>query len=481
MLGHIAAGALALVFAAAALAKLVDRAGTRTAVVAFGVPERLAGPAGLLVPMAELAVAILLVAPGAHVAGGVGALVLLGVLSGAITLSLARGRAPECNCFGQLHSAPASWRTLVRNLVLAGLGVLTLTAPRFDPSATAILLAVAVAGVLAAFAGGTAAFIALTRSHGRLLLRLDAIEQGLAAAGIELEDVELAEPRPGLTPGTPAPAFTALDETGASVSLADLLAPALPLLVAFTSPDCGPCRALLPRLATWQQEHAGRLTVAMATEGDLVVAAAEAQAHGLERVLADDDLKLYGLFEASGTPSAVMIGPDATIASFVATGADAIEALVADALADAPEHEQQGLPLGAPAPTLQLRGLDGQDIALAGDDGLATLLLFWNPSCGFCGSMRDDLLAWERDPPAGAPRLVVVSSGEEDATRADGFAGVVALDPEMAAASKFGAAGTPMAVLVDEAGRIASPVAAGAAAVLELAGPREALSGRSAR
>jgi len=38
------------------------------------------------------------------------------------------------------------------------------------------------------------------------------------------------------------------------------------------------------------------------------------------------------------------------------------------------------------------------------------------------------------------------------------------------AGQAFGASGTPMAVLVDAEGRIASPVVAGAAAVLALAG-----------
>ena len=50
-------------------------------------------------------------------------LVLSLVFSVAIALSLARGRAPECHCFGQLHSAPAGPMTLARNAVLAALAV----------------------------------------------------------------------------------------------------------------------------------------------------------------------------------------------------------------------------------------------------------------------------------------------------------------------------------------------------------------------
>jgi hypothetical protein len=36
-----------------------------------------------------------------------------------ISVNLARGRTPDCHCFGQLHSAPAGWKTLARNRVLA--------------------------------------------------------------------------------------------------------------------------------------------------------------------------------------------------------------------------------------------------------------------------------------------------------------------------------------------------------------------------
>lgn len=98
-----------------------------------------------------------------------------------------------------------------------------------------------------------------------------------------------------------------------------------------------------------------------------------------------------------------------------------------------------------------------------------TLLLFWNPECGFCRQMHDRLLAWEATANGGSPRLVVVSSGNTERTRADGFRSTVLLDQEFAAGDAFGANGTPMAMMIDGDGRIASRVVAGADAVLELA------------
>ena len=101
-----------------------------------------------------------------------------------------------------------------------------------------------------------------------------------------------------------------------------------------------------------------------------------------------------------------------------------------------------------------------------------TLVLFWSPDCGFCSSMRDELLEWERDRPATAPRLLVVSSGDEEATRAEGFDSTVVLDLDFEVGSAFGAEGTPMAVLLDREGRVASPLTGGAEGVFALAGGR---------
>src|SRR5579859_1413558 len=110
---------LALVFLVAGLAKLADLAGSRQALRDFGVPARLATPLGLLLPLAELAVAVAFIPTASAWWGALGALVLLLLFVGGISYNLARGRHPDCHCFGQLHSAPAGWPTLVRNLVLA--------------------------------------------------------------------------------------------------------------------------------------------------------------------------------------------------------------------------------------------------------------------------------------------------------------------------------------------------------------------------
>ena len=110
---------LSLVFVVAGVAKLADRAGSRRAVTDFGAPAVLAAPLAILVPLAELAVAALLIPASTAFWGALGALSLLLLFILGIAANLARGRRPDCHCFGQLHSAPAGWSTLARNGLLA--------------------------------------------------------------------------------------------------------------------------------------------------------------------------------------------------------------------------------------------------------------------------------------------------------------------------------------------------------------------------
>jgi hypothetical protein len=65
--------------------------------------------------MAELTCAGALVPGSAATWGGAGALALLAIFIFGIAVNMARGRRPDCHCFGQIHSAPVGWTTLVRN------------------------------------------------------------------------------------------------------------------------------------------------------------------------------------------------------------------------------------------------------------------------------------------------------------------------------------------------------------------------------
>jgi peroxiredoxin len=126
--------------------------------------------------------------------------------------------------------------------------------------------------------------------------------------------------------------------------------------------------------------------------------------------------------------------------------------------------------VGEEAPAVKLPDLEGNTVELADFRGEETLVLFWNPGCGFCQQMLPDLKEWEATSPEGAPRLLVVSAGSEEANRGMGLASPVLLDQQFATGRAFGASGTPSAVLVDSESKVASDVAVGAPAVWELAG-----------
>lgn len=115
-----AALALAVILVVAAGAKLARRGDTGRELESLGLiaPEVLAW----LVPVAELAVALLLVV--VPVWGGMAAFALLVAFTTVLVRVLRSGRTVSCNCFGALSSRPISPTTLLRNLALLALALI---------------------------------------------------------------------------------------------------------------------------------------------------------------------------------------------------------------------------------------------------------------------------------------------------------------------------------------------------------------------
>jgi peroxiredoxin/uncharacterized membrane protein YphA (DoxX/SURF4 family) len=476
------------VFGLAAVTKLADLAGSRTALEGFGLPKRLAAPVGIALPFVELAIALLLLPVFTSWWGAVAGLILLLAFIAGIGYTLSQGRTPDCHCFGQVYSEPVGKPTLVRNGILAALAaVLVLRGPDgqgaslmgwLDDVSTTDRVILGLVLLALAMAGGLAwLLLQLLQQNGRLLVRIEALEAGGPAAGVPVAD---SRPPAGLPVGTAAPAFSLPRLDGETVSLDHLRAGGKPVLLLFTDPGCGPCGALLPEIGRWQQEHAQALTIALVSRGTREANAAKAGEHGISRVLLQQDREVSEAYQSVPTPSAVLVRPDGTIMEPAALGAEAIRALVTRATtrqvpvipspngnghhpAPAPSH------VGEPAPAVTLPDLDGEPVSLEAFKGEPTLVLFWNPGCGFCSRMLDDLKAWEADPPAGAPKLLVVSTGSVEANQAMGLRSTVVLDEAFVTGRAFGVSGTPSAVLVDAEGRIASAPAVGAPAVLALA------------
>ena len=509
---------LAMVFAVAGVAKLADREGSRRAVTDFGIPAVIASPLGTLLPLIELAVAGALLPASTALWGAMVALGLLLLFVVGISVNLARGHKPDCHCFGQLHSAPAGWKTLARNGVLAAVAGFVLWAGYeggAGPSAlywlralsTAQLLGLLGGVVVLAFLAGQWVFLVrLLQQNGRLLVRLEAVEASLVTGGSvapSQNGTPVHQEAEGLPVGSTAPVFSLSGLHSEILTLDALRSSGKPVMMLFTDPGCGPCNALLPEVGRWQEEHAHKLTLALVSRGEVEENKTKAQEHGLSNVLLQKDWEVSESYEIRGTPSAVLISPDGKVASPVAGGAEGIKGLLSYAVGEraqlpmqAPQQPQaQGQPcpncgkahpngnaaaqqaertgpkVGEPAPEVRLADFKGEEVSLQEDfRGEDTLVLFWNPGCGFCQQMLPDIKEWEATSPAGTPRLLVVSAGSEEANKEMGLASPVLLDQQFAVGRAFGASGTPSAVLVDAEGKVASEVTVGALAVMELAG-----------
>ena len=649
---------LAGVFVVAGVGKLADLAGSRKAAGDFGVPERFAPAFGLLLPIAELVVAVALLPVATARWGALGALALLLVFIGGIGYQLARGRTPDCHCFGQIHSAPAGWPTIGRNAGLAAIALFVAVGGWSDPGFSTVAwltdlsgtgIALIIAGLLgvAILAGLAWVVVNLISQNGRLLLRIESVEQALAAGGtgpaVAPAAVPAFSPKAaplGLAVGTPAPAFSLPDLDGAMVSLDTLRAGGTPVLLLFADPNCGPCNQVMREVGRWEQAFAGRLAIAVLSRGSHKANAAKRDEHGMSTLLIQPNRETADAYLTQGTPAAVLIGPDGTIGAPTAGGLDAVRALVASLArngvapspasapadsspnaapvtrsdpvtpadppsSDAPEFrlpdltgrqvsltdlraarlpvvlyftdpqcdpcdvlmpdlgrwqrdygdrvtvalvsrgtpeanrartERHGianvllqrdmeiieaygvtqapavvvvqpdgtrdgapaygdlavrmlvarvadvpeirpetpepvpagpmLRIGDPVPSIQLPAIGGELADLANVRGAETVLLFWSPTCGYCLRMLNDLKAWEAQRPAESCRLVIVSTGTAELTAAHGLRSPIVLDHGIGVGRRFGTHGTPAAIRIDEHGNVASPVASGVTAVL---------------
>ena len=147
---------------------------------------------------------------------------------------------------------------------------------------------------------------------------------------------------------------------------------------------------------------------------------------------------------------------------------DASQQPPAPAPAPAAPPPPPALDLGSPAPAFALPDSTGRIRSLGDYLGRPTLLVFFNPGCGFCEQMAPRLA----EIPADGPQVVLVSRGDRathERWAADhGWTCDVLFEESWAVANSYLANGTPMGYLVDAEGRIASGLATGAEALLAL-------------
>jgi hypothetical protein len=133
---------------------------------------------------------------------------------------MARGRRPDCHCFGKSHSEPIGWPTLGRNLALVIIAGMVVSQGHVDSGGNVLgwleLLTVGerivLAGTLVCLLLGFVAWllIQILAQQGRQLLRLDEIESRFSLDTSPFRSKGFpADPSPpaGLPMGQPAPEF----------------------------------------------------------------------------------------------------------------------------------------------------------------------------------------------------------------------------------------------------------------------------------
>jgi thiol-disulfide isomerase/thioredoxin/uncharacterized membrane protein YphA (DoxX/SURF4 family) len=475
------------VFSLAAIGKFLDLKGSEKAVRDFGAPEDLAKPLAIALPFAEIVFAFCFLFVSMSWVGAIGALILLLTFIGGILWQMAQGNAPDCHCFGQIHSEPVSKKTLIRNIVFALLTLILIAAGRDDQgtnladNTSDAMQLILIFAVLAMIGAALFYLRKVIEGQAEILKRIELLEV-LSHEGVALERHDAGSPHDGLPIGSPFPSFELSDADGRRITRDAITSNGRPAVVFFVSPTCDPCRALLPEIEAWEAELGGRLNFIFVSNGD---ADANRDKFGVfsGEVILQEKREIAEAVFARWTPSALFVRADGTIGSHVAAGDNAIRELIGKIRSEelsnlsyfvGQTNNAAGAPkIGQTVPAFTLNDIDGNEITSRDFDGDRTLAVFWSPTCPHCTAMMNELKDWDSSRTANDPKLIVFSDGKPEEHASLGLRAPIVLDAGYKTSEKLGMYGTPSAVLVDEKGTIVTETAMGAINIWALIGKRK--------
>ena len=344
---------------------------------------------------------------------------------------------------------------------------------------------------------GTWLVYQLARQNGRILLRLEAINERLSPRAAGRKNDSPARQRreaAGLPVGTAAPVFELPDLTGVRHKLSDFRGK--DLLLIFFNPNCGFCTKMAADLAALPaQGGEGRAVPVVVTTGDAEENRKLVEQYGIRSlVLLQEQMEVASQFRAQGTPMGYRIDSAGRIASELAVGAEALLHLATTAAPEqrdaakaangqaAKVHQidpslarsrlnRNGLKAGTAAPDFQLPSIDGVELSLADFRGGRVLLVFSDPDCGPCDELAPRLQ--ELHLQRADLQVLVVSRRDAEATRAKsaalGLSFPIVLQRQWEISRQYGMFATPIAYLIDEQGILMSDVAVGVEPILALA------------
>lgn len=476
------------VFATSAIAKLADRAGSAKAMRDFGVPGPLAIAAWLLLAVAELAIAAGLLFTSSSWHSALAAASLLVIFIAVMMYQYARGNAPDCHCFGQLHSEPVGLTSIIRNIILLiPAGILSVQGREaqgyslVNSSQDALIV-----GASAALAGLLVLALVLLKSlsnaQAEIIRRIEILEIGGGVSPAE-ERENIGHPREGLPLGALVRAFSLPDLEGNQVALSDLSKDGRAVLFFFISPTCGPCKALLPAIEEWEKEFAAQLRFVYISDGTPEANRKKLRSVDGKTILLQEKREVVELFRAKWTPMAVLMNTRGRIASFTAAGDEGLRRLVdelrggnvLDPAAVFPGKDYRTLTplrIGERVPALEARDIEGNKFSSGMIKGRETLFAFWSSSCPHCVAMMEQIKEWDATRNGTDPEMVLFVHAKEDEAAQLGLKLRVIVDRDLELGGELGQHGTPSAILVDENGQYISETAIGAEDIWALVGKR---------
>ena len=330
----------------------------------------------------------------------------------------------------------------------------------------------------------------LIKQQGRILLRIDHVEQLLTLATngrpVPLEGRARQNPL-GLAEGTAIPSFELPDLTGRKVGIEEFRGKQV--LLVHWSPQCGFCDLIAPDLAKLQvdlqKQNVQMLFISHGSAENNQVLALD---YGLECpiLLLGDGSQTVEAFQSYGTPAAYLLDEEGKIAAPLAVGADQVPVLAREAAAAKPKGikfrgnrslaesriERGGLKTGTPAPVFSLTDVRGQTVSLEEYRGRRVLLIFTDPHCGPCDQLAPHLVRVHHQHRNNNLSLIMVGRGdvEENRRKADvhGFEFPVVLQRKWELSKAYGIFETPVAFQINEDGVIERNVAKGVAEILAL-------------
>lgn len=478
---------LVAIFALAGIAKLYDLEGSKKAVEDFGVPRGISKIAAILLPLGEIAIAISLLFVQTSWFGAIAGAALLAVFVGGMLWQMWQGNAPDCHCFGQIHSEPVSKKSLLRNAAFVALAVFLIFNGRAnqgldildnsnnfsEANAMQIILGLAVIGFLAAIVF----FLKkISEQQTQIMRRIEVLELLSHEGGKEIERDDVNDPATGLPIGSMVPAFEIPNMAGVKTSFEQILPNDNPTLLFFVSPSCNPCEALKPEFQQWQKDLGKRINFAFISSGKAKDNEKKFGEPGFENLYLQEENEISEMFGAEWTPTAILVNTDRSLASRPAAGDTAIRELVEKVAEENTGSDPiyltngSGGKVGEDAPDFSLEDLDGNEVTVNVFDKGKTLVTYWSTGCPHCVNMLEELREWDNSRNGDDFNLLVISSGEADDHKDMGLKSPIIIDNEHEVGPGFGMSGTPSAVLVSEHGKIVSETAVGSQQIWSLLG-----------